>query len=188
MQYLVNNRELYFVPVVNPDGYVYNETTDPNGGGLWRKNRNVDAGGCVGVDLNRNYGFGFNNNADCSSGDPCSGVYRGTGPFQESETQAVSNLLSQIQPKTAFSTHSTAGTYLMPYGYDTSPPDFEIYSEWAYEFLDENDYTYGVTFQILNYTSCGTTRDYLHSEGIYGWTPEIDGLGFVECQVLSSLW
>ncbi|MGJ8666049.1 MAG: M14 family zinc carboxypeptidase [Patiriisocius sp.] len=178
VQYLVNNRELYFVPVVNPDGYVYNETTDPNGGGLWRKNRNVDAGGCVGVDLNRNYGFGFNNNADCSSGDPCSGVYRGTGPFSELETQAVSNLLSQIQPKTAFSTHSTAGTYLMPYGYDTSPPDFEIYSEWASAFLDENDYTYGVTFQILNYTSCGTTRDYLHSEGIYGWTPEIDGSGF----------
>ena len=74
--------------------------------------------------------------------------------------------------------HSTAGTYLMPYGYDTSPPAYEIYSEWASSFLDENEYTYGVTFQMLGYTSCGTTRDYLHSEGIYGWTPEIGGSGF----------
>ena len=37
--YLVNNRELYFVPVVNPDGYVYNEQISPDGGGLWRKNQ-----------------------------------------------------------------------------------------------------------------------------------------------------
>jgi murein tripeptide amidase MpaA len=178
VQYLVNNRELYFVPVVNPDGYVFNETTDPTGGGLWRKNRKVTSPDCFGVDLNRNYGFGYNNNPGCSSADPCSNVYRGESAFSELESQATATLLADIQPNTAFSTHSTFGTYLMPYGYDTSPPDYEIYSEWASVFLAENDYSYGVTFQILGYTSCGTTRDYLHSEGIYGWTPEIDGQGF----------
>ncbi len=57
VQYLVDNRELYFVPVVNPDGYEYNRETNPEGGGLWRKNRNPNDGGCVGVDLNRNYSF-----------------------------------------------------------------------------------------------------------------------------------
>ena len=36
---IIDNTELYFVPFVNPDGFVYNETTNPNGGGLWRKNR-----------------------------------------------------------------------------------------------------------------------------------------------------
>tara|TARA_R110002124_G_scaffold138576_6_gene302195 strand:- start:140950 stop:143250 length:2301 start_codon:yes stop_codon:yes gene_type:complete len=179
VQYLVNNRELYFVPVVNPDGYEYNRQTDPNGGGLWRKNRNPDVGGgCVGVDLNRNYGYEFGHNNSCSSDQPCSGIYRGSGPFSEPESAAVRDLMAQIEPKTAFSMHSTAGTYLMPYGYDTTPPDFEIYSEWASAFLNENDYTYGVTFQMLGYTSCGTTRDYFHSEEIYGWTPEIDGNGF----------
>ncbi len=35
--YLVNNRELYFIPVVNPDGYVYNEQISPEGGGLMEK-------------------------------------------------------------------------------------------------------------------------------------------------------
>ncbi len=178
VKFLVDNRELYFVPVVNPDGYVFNETTDPNGGGLWRKNRNTNGGGCSGVDLNRNYGFGYAANGSCSSTDPCSGTYRGSGPFSEPETVAVRDFLALIQPNTSFSMHSTAGSYLMPYGYDTSPPDFEIYSEWASAFLDDNDYPYGVTFQMLGYTSCGTTRDYLHSEGIYGWTPEIDGDGF----------
>lgn len=178
VQFLVNSRELYFVPVVNPDGYVYNEQTDPNGGGLWRKNRRPDPGGCVGVDLNRNYAFGYNNNGNCSSGDPCSGTYRGPSAFSEPETTAVSNFMNQVAPNTGFSIHSTAGSYLMPYGFDTSPPAFEIYSEWASSFLDGNDYPYGVTFQMLGYTSCGTTRDYMHSEGIYGWTPEIDGDGF----------
>ncbi|HAP36566.1 MAG TPA: peptidase M14, partial [Bacteroidetes bacterium] len=37
--YLVNNRQMWFVPVVNPDGYVYNQTVSSNGGGGWRKNR-----------------------------------------------------------------------------------------------------------------------------------------------------
>ncbi len=179
VQFLVDNRELYFVPVVNPDGYAYNEQTNPAGGGLWRKNRRLNLGSsCVGVDLNRNYSFGYANNGSCSSTDPCSNIYRGTMAFSEAESTAVKDLLTQIEPETAFSTHSTAGTYLMPYGFDTTPPDFEIYSEWASAFLNENNYTYGVTFQMLGYTSCGTTRDYLHSEGIYAWTPEIDGNGF----------
>ncbi|MEL6810529.1 MAG: M14 family zinc carboxypeptidase [Bacteroidota bacterium] len=178
VKFLVDHREIYFVPVVNPDGYEYNRQTNPDGGGLWRKNRNPNEGSCVGVDLNRNYSFAYANNNDCSSPDPCSGIYRGEGPFSEPETSAVRDFLALVSPKTAFSTHSTAGSYLMPYGFDTSPPEFDIYSEWASVFLSENDYPYGVTFQMLGYTSCGTTRDYMHSEGIYGWTPEIDGQGF----------
>ena len=36
IKYLVDNTEMYFVPMINPDGYIYNQTTDPNGGGMWR--------------------------------------------------------------------------------------------------------------------------------------------------------
>jgi len=39
VNYLVDNREFYFVPVINPDGYGYNQQTNHNGGGMWRKNR-----------------------------------------------------------------------------------------------------------------------------------------------------
>ena len=50
IQSIVDNTELYFIPVVNPDGYLYNELTNPNGGGFWRKNRFNG----FGVDNNRN--------------------------------------------------------------------------------------------------------------------------------------
>ena len=49
---LVDNREIFFIPVVNPDGYEYNRQTNPNGGGMWRKNRRNNGGGIYGVDLN----------------------------------------------------------------------------------------------------------------------------------------
>jgi hypothetical protein len=59
VKYLVDNTEMYFVPMVNPDGYTYNEVNDPNGGGMWRKNRRLNSGGSYGVDLNRNYSYGW---------------------------------------------------------------------------------------------------------------------------------
>jgi hypothetical protein len=33
-KYLVDNFEQYFVPIVNPDGYKYNQSQEPNGGGM----------------------------------------------------------------------------------------------------------------------------------------------------------
>src|SRR5690606_2209606 len=68
--YLVDSTEMYFVPCVNPDGYVYNWNNHPTGGGMWRKNRRVNGNGTFGVDLNRNYGheWGYNNTG--SSPDP----------------------------------------------------------------------------------------------------------------------
>ncbi len=177
VKYIVDNREIYIVPCVNPDGYEYNRLTDPDGGGLWRKNRRA-IGSCTGVDLNRNYSFGYAYDNSCASTNACSETYRGTDAFSEPESNAVKDFLALIQPNTALSIHSTAGTCLMPYGYDTNPPAYPIYSEWASDFLSDNDYTYGVTYQMIGYTSCGTTRSYLHSEGVHAWTLEIGGVGF----------
>ncbi len=42
--FLVDNREVWFVPILNVDGFVYNETTEPLGGGMWRKNRSFRFG------------------------------------------------------------------------------------------------------------------------------------------------
>jgi len=47
----LNGKEVWVVPVVNPDGLEYSRETD----NLWRKNRRPLDGGEVGVDLNRNY-------------------------------------------------------------------------------------------------------------------------------------
>ncbi len=61
--YLVNNRELWFIPIINPDGYEFNRSNSPQGGGMWRKNRRLNTGGTYGVDLNRNFGYqwGYDN-------------------------------------------------------------------------------------------------------------------------------
>jgi len=170
---------MFFVPVVNPDGYVYNETTNPNGGGLWRKNRrDVTGSSCFGVDLNRNYSFGYGLNSGSSS-NPCSDTYRGTAAFSEPESQAVRDFVNDINPPIAFSIHSTAGKYLQAYGYTLDPVDYEAYTDFSLDMLEDNEYPYGVTGNMLGYTSSGTTRDYMYGEkGIYAWTPEIGGSGF----------
>lgn len=175
-KYLVDNREIYFIPVANPDGYVYNQTTNPNGGGMWRKNRRNN-GSCFGVDLNRNYNYGWGLNSG-SSGDPCSDTYRGPSAASEPETQAIKNLCTAIQPKIAFSVHSVAGRYLNPYGYNDSAVTYDIYSDFSGDFASGNNYTYGTVIEMLSYYSSGTTRDWLHSTGCYAWTPEVGGSGF----------
>ena len=63
--YLVNNRETWVVPILNPDGYMY-DREDPSR--FWRKNmRDNDqddryGGACDGVDINRNYPFEWGHN------------------------------------------------------------------------------------------------------------------------------
>lgn len=177
-KYLVDNREIYFIPIVNPDGYAYNQQTNPNGGGSWRKNRRNNGGGCFGIDLNRNYSFGFAYDNNGSSADPCSDTYRGASANSEAESQAVKGLVDAIRPKISFSTHSVAGRYLNPFGYKDSSVAYEIYSDFTSDFASQNDYLYGTVWQMLDYFSNGTTRDYLHSIGTYCWTPEIAGSGF----------
>lgn len=58
---------------------------------LWRKNRgHLEKGGsCVGVDLNRNFGYKWGGMGTSKS--PCRETYAGTGPFSEPETRAIRN-------------------------------------------------------------------------------------------------
>lgn len=174
--YLVNNREIFFVPIVNPDGYEYNRSTDPNGGGNWRKNRRNN-GGSFGVDLNRNYSYGWGLNSG-SSNNPASDTYRGPSAFSEPETQAVRDFVLSVSPEIGFSIHSVAGRYLNPYGYTDTSIAYNIYQDFSSEFAPVNNYLYGTVAEMLNYYSSGTTRDYLHATGTYCWTPELGGSDF----------
>lgn len=48
----------------------------------------------AGVDLNRNYGYKFAYDAQGSSNNECSEIFRGAHPFSEPETQAIRNFVS----------------------------------------------------------------------------------------------
>lgn len=169
--YLINNREMYFVPVVNPDGYVYNQSTNPNGGGLWRKNRRPHGNGCVGVDLNRNYGYAWATVG--SSNDPCSNIHHGAEAFSEPESQAVRDFTNMIEPVTAFSIHTSGDVILTTNFLDDPLLNYELYAEYASEFIPEEYKGYGLGIDMINYTSSGNTRDYLNSNGTVAYTPEL---------------
>lgn len=175
--YLVDHREMHFIPVVNPDGVAYNEFTNPSGGGFWRKNRRPE-GGCFGIDLNRNFSHQWGLPSG-SSGDPCSETYRGASPFSEPETQVVRDYVLAVQPAIAFSMHTYGQTFLSPFGYADTLAEYHLYAEFSSEFIPREYDGYGTTSKMLGYTSSGTTRDWLHVNGVPGWTPEI-GLAFWE--------
>ncbi|MFN0131980.1 MAG: M14 family zinc carboxypeptidase [Phycisphaerales bacterium] len=81
---LVNKYEIWIAPVWNPDGYNHTFVTD----NLWRKNRRPNSGGSFGVDLNRNYPFGWA--AACAgSTTQSSDTYKGPSAGSEPETQTM---------------------------------------------------------------------------------------------------
>ncbi|RKY95973.1 MAG: hypothetical protein DRQ13_06375 [Ignavibacteriae bacterium] len=176
--YLLDNREIYGVPCFNPDGYEYNRQNDPNGGGMWRKNRRNN-GGSYGVDMNRNFGYkwGYDNNG--SSPNPSDNTYRGPAPFSEPEAQAVRDLAILHNYGTHFNMHSWQDAYLYPWGYiNLQCPDSSTYREFASDMSAINGYSYGTSGEILGYQSNGSVRDYMYGEQveknkIFGYTIEI---------------
>ena len=177
--YLVNNREIYCVPVYNADGYEYNRQTDPNGGGMWRKNRKNSGSGCYGIDLNRNYSYQWGYDNVGSSPDPCDETYRGSAPFSEPESQAVRDFVLDKNIKTYFNMHAYGNDLLYPWGYiNQACPDEEIYVDFCTDMVNGNGFVYGTGGYILGYNSNGAARDWLYGEQttknkIYGYTIEI---------------
>lgn len=176
--YLVDNTEMYFVPCINPDGYIHNQTTNPNGGGMHRKNMRPNAGGSTGVDLNRNFGYHWGHDNSGSSPTPSSETYRGTGPFSEPETQIVKYIAEQFDFKLALNNHTYSDLLIYPWGYqDQLTPDGEIFSAFAELLTRENNYTYGTCYETLNYLSNGGSDDWFYGEQetkdkVFAFTPE----------------
>ena len=176
--YLVDNRELYFVPVVNPDGLIYNQTNNPNGGGMWRKNRRNN-GGSYGVDLNRNYSYQWGYNNSGSSPTPSSSTYRGPYAASEPETQAMINFINDQDIHTAMTIHSNSGVYITAYGYaNVLPEHYDVHMEYLAYAAVENGYGYGTCYQVM-YSSNGRTQDWqLHEHDIINVEPEIGSSSF----------
>merc|ERR1712223_1115086 len=118
---IVDNLNIHFIPMANPDGYEYSRTSDR----YWRKNRAQNSGSsCKGVDLNRNWGFHWGESGVSTS--PCSDIYLGSAPFSEVETTIMKNYVEGLPkiPALGLSIHSYSQLWLWPYGYDySSRPD-----------------------------------------------------------------
>ena len=177
IQNMLNSVELYFVPCVNPDGYVYNQTTNPNGGGLWRKNRRNNGGGVYGVDLNRNYGYQWGLNSG-SSGTPSSDTYRGPSAFSEPETQMIRDFAVAKQFATSLNSHSYGNYLIHQWEYVNVVAEPATFATMGAQLTSCNGFTVGNAFQTVGYLASGGATDWLYGEQttkpkVYAFTPEI---------------
>ena len=172
--FLINERQLYFVPCVNPDGYERNWQTNPNGGGLWRKNRRVNGDGTIGVDLNRNYTIGWNAPNGGNSQSTSSETYRGPAPLSEPETQALDALAQTHNFVQVMNCHSYTDVLLRPWGYQTGgPANVADYDTIGDLMTASNGIAHGPVSQLL-YVIAGGATDHFHSQyGAYAWLPEL---------------
>ncbi len=176
--HIVNNRELWFIPAINPDGLVYNQSIAPNGGGMQRKNARQTCNGTpTGVDLNRNYSYMWGLDNEGSSPDGCSETYRGTSPFSEPETQAVANFVEQHTFPLAMNYHSYSNLLIYPFGYEyennAPQEDVDIMVEYGEDMVQYNNYVLGTGPDLL-YPVNGEACDWMYGvHDIIAYTPEI---------------
>lgn len=178
VRYIVRNAELYFIPCINVDGYLYNESTDPKGGGFWRKNRRPNENGTFGVDLNRNYGYQWGAANGGSSGNPASEVYRGPSAFSEPETRMVRDFCLQHNFLFVQNYHTFSNLLIYPWAYNDQPAD-SVLVKYARLFVRENKYKSGTSSQTVGYAVNGSSDDWMYGAlAALSFTPEVGTTGF----------
>jgi hypothetical protein len=173
--------ELWFVPVVNVDGYDY--TFQTRASRLWRKTlRDNNNDGVIntgdGVDPNRNFSEKWRYDDEGSSSNPGVDSYRGTTPESEPEVSSFHELMRRIQPEFHIDYHSYANLVLYPLGwqvetYGTDNPLME-----ALAGTDQNPSVGGYDPDVGGelYTTNGEITDTMYLQhGILSYTIELDG-------------
>ncbi|MDZ7295354.1 MAG: M14 family zinc carboxypeptidase [candidate division KSB1 bacterium] len=107
----VNEREVWVVPLVNPDGHELNRRTNAHE-----------------VDLNRNFGYWWGFAASSY----------GTAPFSEPESRAIRDLAESVRPYGSIAFHTAGRLVLYPWAYIDSPPtpDDRLFALVARELVD----------------------------------------------------
>ncbi len=136
---LVDSLDIWFVPLVNPDGYDYlmaSQRQFP----WWRKNLRDNNGDgkfdplIDSVDLNRNYDYNWNEGGEGELG---SWFYRGHSAFSEPETQALRNLEQQRNFILGVSFHSYGEAVLYPWGNFSPAPDHDLILDIAQKYAGQ---------------------------------------------------
>ena len=162
---LVNSRDIWFVPLVNPDGREYNLST----GIEWRKNKrpiDTDGDGTIdgtGVDLNRNYGHlwgelpGTSHNVNDNT-------YCGPSAFSENETQAIKDLVTSQDFVISLSYHTYGEVIYYPWNnnIDTISPKENLLEAIA---EDLGTFTgYDPMKGVDDYPTTGDSDDWLYAD------------------------
>ncbi|KAI2633256.1 hypothetical protein GGS26DRAFT_75715 [Hypomontagnella submonticulosa] len=177
----LDNYDFYVLPVVNPDGFVYSQTTSR----LWRKNRQTRSNTtAVGTDINRNWSVGFG--GDGSSSNPSSETFSGYQPGDTPECAALMDFAQALAAdkgiKLYIDWHSYAQVILLSYGYtcDSFPPNIDQQISLAAETSARIAQPYNTTFDygpgcIVLYQSSGNGRDYMTDAAgtEFGWGIEL---------------
>ncbi|CAK7241384.1 MAG: Putative metallocarboxypeptidase ecm14 [Sporothrix thermara] len=130
---LVDNFDIVFVPVANPDGYEYTWQTDR----LWRKTRQTtNFRYCRGYDLDHAFGYEWDSN---NHDEPCSESYGGESAFQAVEAEAISAWArnevdtNDVEFIGFLDLHSYSQQILFPFSYSCAadPPNLENLEELA---------------------------------------------------------
>jgi hypothetical protein len=181
---VVDSREIWVLPCVNPDGYVYSHDQ----GNDWRKNRYYFSQyGTYGVDLNRNY------NGSCN-GDPEGGwgvtttsgtthypgeeVYCGPAPFSELETQMVRDLILSHDFIIEASYHSYSEIVIYSWGYSGSvqTPDHSLLDDVASEMASRITRMSGSgTYAAAQATALGYSASGGSDDWSYGYDHYVRG-------------
>lgn len=150
----VDETEIWVVPMFNVDGN--NKMWTENS--MWRKNTRDG----FGVDLNRNYPYGWNS---CNGSSASTGAqdYRGTAPASEPETQAMMNLVAEIKPVFDISYHSYSEIVIYPYGCRPNrTPTEEAVEIIGSEIGKKINYKPGTAWELL-YNADGGDIDWMYT-------------------------
>jgi hypothetical protein len=166
---IVNTREIWVIPDVNPDGGEYDIATGSYRS--WRKNRQPNSGSSnVGTDLNRNWAY----NWGCcggSSGSTSSLTYRGSAAESATEVKVVADFVrSRVvggtqQIKAAIDWHTYSELVLWPFGYTTTNTTTGMTADQYNTFA-----TFGNTMAATNgYTPEQSSDLYITDGSIDDW-------------------
>ncbi|XP_007504381.2 carboxypeptidase A4 isoform X1 [Monodelphis domestica] len=177
---ILDEMDIFLMPVANPDGYVYSQTKNR----FWRKTRSRVPGiQCVGVDPNRNWNASFS--GEGASNDPCSEAYHGPKPHSEIEVKSVVDFIQNHGNfKSFIDIHSYSQLLMYPYGYTCKHPrDFAELDQVAHRAAKALASLYGTSYRVgpicsTIYMASGSSIDWAYENGIkYAFTFELRDTG-----------
>uniref|UniRef100_A0A3Q2XWA0 Carboxypeptidase B n=1 Tax=Hippocampus comes TaxID=109280 RepID=A0A3Q2XWA0_HIPCM len=181
MTSLLDQMDVYVLPVFNIDGYDYTHKSNR----MWRKTRSRRSGSsCVGADPNRNWNAGWCTIGASSS--PCSDTFCGYKPESEIEVKNVADFIRRNKSaiKAYITIHSYSQLLLFPYSYtyDLAAHHSELLkiaqgASAALRRLYGTRYTSGPGAATI-YPAAGGSDDWAYDLGVkYSFTFELRDTG-----------